>query len=48
MRSGLPSNWLHDWAGPGTGLKAAPRAGEFFLDEMDDGPVVLLSGGSSG
>ena len=23
----------------------APPAGEFFLDEKDDGPVVLLSGG---
>ena len=26
-------------------LKVAPPAGEFFLDEKDDGPVVLLSGG---
>jgi len=42
---GLASNWLHDTAGPGTVLKAAPPAGEFFLDEKDDGPVVLLSGG---
>src|SRR3954468_21184791 len=25
--------------------KVAPPAGEFFLDEKDDGPVVLLSGG---
>ena len=42
---GLASNWLHDRAGPGTALKVAPPAGEFFLDEKDDGPVVLLSGG---
>jgi nitric oxide dioxygenase len=43
--SGLASNWLHDQAGPGTMLSVAPPAGEFFLDERDDGPVVLLSGG---
>ena len=42
---GLASNWLHDHAAPGTALKVAPPAGEFFLDEKDDGPVVLLSGG---
>jgi nitric oxide dioxygenase len=42
---GLASNWLHDHGGPGTVLKVAPPAGEFFLDERDDGPVVLLSGG---
>ncbi len=42
---GLVSNWLHDHAGPGTVLKVAPPAGEFFLDEKDDSPVVLLSGG---
>jgi nitric oxide dioxygenase len=42
---GLASNWLHDHASPGTVLKVAPPAGEFFLDEKDDGPVVLISGG---
>ena len=42
---GIVSNWLHDHASPGTVLKVAPPAGEFFLDEKDDGPVVLLSGG---
>jgi nitric oxide dioxygenase len=42
---GLASNWLHDHADPGTVLKVAPPAGEFFLDEKDDSPVVLLSGG---
>ena len=42
---GIASNWLHDHAGPGTMLQVAPPAGEFFLDERDDSPVVLLSGG---
>ncbi|MBV8576477.1 MAG: nitric oxide dioxygenase, partial [Acetobacteraceae bacterium] len=42
---GLASNWLHDHAGPGTVLKVAPPAGEFFLNEKEDNPVVLLSGG---
>jgi len=43
--AGLASNWLHDYAKPGTVLKVAPPAGEFFLDEASAGPVVLLSGG---
>ena len=42
---GLASNWLHDQAGPGTRLRVAPPAGDFFLDETGEGPVVLLSGG---
>lgn len=42
---GVVSNWLHDHAGPGTVLKGAPPAGEFFLNEQEDNPVVLLSGG---
>jgi nitric oxide dioxygenase len=42
---GIASNWLHDHAGPGTRLQVAPPAGEFFLDERDESPVVLLSGG---
>jgi nitric oxide dioxygenase len=42
---GIASNWLHDQAVPGTRLQVAPPAGEFFLDEKDDSPVVLLSGG---
>ena len=45
MPPGIVSNWLHDHASPDTVLKVAPPAGEFFLDEKDDGPVVLLSGG---
>jgi nitric oxide dioxygenase len=43
--AGLVSNWLHDHVEPGTVLKVAPPAGEFFLDERDQSPVVLLSGG---
>jgi nitric oxide dioxygenase len=42
---GIVSSWLHDQAGPGTVLKVAPPAGEFFLNEKEDNPVVLLSGG---
>lgn len=45
LPAGIASNWLHDHAGPGTVLKVAAPAGEFFLDEADTGPVVLLSGG---
>lgn len=43
--AGVVSNWLHYQAHPGTLLKVAPPAGEFFLDRKDDGPVVLVSGG---
>ena len=43
--AGMASNWLHEQAGPGTVLRVAPPAGDFFLDEASDGPVVLLSGG---
>jgi nitric oxide dioxygenase len=43
--AGVVSNWLHDQAGPGTRLKAAPPAGDFFLDRGTNGPVVLVSGG---
>ncbi len=42
---GLASGWLHDQAGPGTILKVAPPAGEFFLQEQPERPLVLLSGG---
>ena len=42
---GLASGWLHDSAGPGTVLKVAPPAGEFFLAAHPERPVVLLSGG---
>ena len=42
---GLASGWLHDEAQPGTLLKVAPPAGEFFLAEHPERPVVLLSGG---
>lgn len=42
---GLASGWLHDHAKPGTVLKVAPPAGEFFLPEHVERPIVLLSGG---
>lgn len=42
---GQASNWLHDHARPGTVLKVAAPAGDFFLDRQSDRPVVLLSGG---
>ena len=42
---GLASGWLHDAAKPGTTLKVAAPAGEFFLDGTPERPVVLLSGG---
>jgi len=42
---GLASGWLHDHAGVGTVLKVAAPAGEFFLAEHVERPVVLLSGG---
>ena len=42
---GLASGWLHDHAQVGTILTVAPPAGEFFLAEHPERPVVLLSGG---
>jgi nitric oxide dioxygenase len=42
---GVASNWLHDHAKVGTVLEVAPPAGEFFLAEKPERPVVLLSGG---
>lgn len=42
---GVASNWLHDQAVPGTVVKAAAPAGDFFLDTQSDRPVVLVSGG---
>jgi nitric oxide dioxygenase len=42
---GIASNWLHDVAVPGTRLDVAAPAGEFFLPERPERPVVLLSGG---
>lgn len=42
---GLASGWLHDEAKPGTILKVAAPAGEFFLAEHIERPIVLLSGG---
>ncbi len=42
---GIVSGWLHDRAEPGTVLKVAPPAGEFFLRDRPSRPVLLLSGG---
>ena len=42
---GLASGWLHDHAAEGTVLKVAAPAGEFFLADAPQRPVVLLSGG---
>ncbi|MDR3534488.1 MAG: NO-inducible flavohemoprotein [Rhodopila sp.] len=43
--AGAASNWLHDHALPGTILRAAAPAGDFFLDTDSSTPVVLVSGG---
>ncbi|HEX7854824.1 MAG TPA: NO-inducible flavohemoprotein [Sphingobium sp.] len=43
--NGLASGWLHDQVKPGTILKVAAPAGEFYLEGVPERPVVLLSGG---
>ncbi|TDR89665.1 NO-inducible flavohemoprotein [Enterovirga rhinocerotis] len=43
--AGIVSNWLHDHAEPGQIVRAAPPAGDFFLDRATDHPIVLVSGG---
>ncbi|MHC2085837.1 NO-inducible flavohemoprotein [Methylobacterium sp. CM6244] len=43
--AGIVSNWLHAEAKPGTALRLAPPAGDFFLDRSTKTPVVLVSGG---
>lgn len=42
---GLASNWLHNCVAPGSVLKVVPPAGEFFVSEHPERPLVLLSGG---
>ena len=42
---GIASNWLHDHVEPGATIKLSAPAGEFFLPEAPERPVVLLSGG---
>jgi nitric oxide dioxygenase len=42
---GLASNYLHDQIDVGSVLRVNAPAGDFFLDEDNDRPVVLLSGG---
>jgi nitric oxide dioxygenase len=43
--AGLASNFLHDQGSPGTVVRVSAPAGDFFLDEQDGRPLVLLSGG---
>ncbi|WP_027170775.1 NO-inducible flavohemoprotein [Methylobacterium sp. 10] len=43
--AGIVSNWLHAEAKPGTALRLAPPAGDFFLDRSTNAPIVLVSGG---
>lgn len=43
--NGLISNLLHDEIAEGAILDVAPPAGEFFLPEKAERPIVLLSGG---
>lgn len=42
---GLASGWLHDNARIGMVLKVGAPAGDFFLSQTSERPVVLLSGG---
>ncbi|MGE0775164.1 MAG: NO-inducible flavohemoprotein [Sphingomonadaceae bacterium] len=42
---GIASSWLHDHAEIGTVLKVVPPAGDFFLSDNPERPIVLLSGG---
>lgn len=42
---GLMSSFLHERATPGTTLELRTPAGDFFLDDEEQRPVVLLSGG---
>jgi nitric oxide dioxygenase len=42
---GLVSNWLHDRARLGTVIKVAAPAGDFFLEQSQTTPIVLVSGG---
>jgi nitric oxide dioxygenase len=44
-QGGLVSTWPHDTVEPGAVLKVAPPAGEFFLPESPERPIVLVSGG---
>lgn len=42
---GLASGWLHQEVKSGTILRVAPPAGEFYLADHPERPIVLLSGG---
>jgi nitric oxide dioxygenase len=43
--AGLASNHLHDQGDQGTVVRVSAPAGDFFLDDHADRPLVLLSGG---
>jgi nitric oxide dioxygenase len=43
--AGLASTYLHEHIGPGDRLRVSAPAGDFFLEERDHCPIVLLSGG---
>jgi nitric oxide dioxygenase len=43
--AGLVSNLLHDTVEVGNTLQVSPPFGDFVLDEVSDGPLVLLSAG---
>ncbi len=42
---GAASRWLHDFVNVGDVLHSTPPAGDFFLPERPQRPIVLLSGG---
>ena len=42
---GVASGWLHDTVEPGATIKVSVPAGEFFLADQPERPIVLLSGG---
>jgi len=42
---GAASRWLHDFVHEGDVIETTPPAGDFFLPEKPQRPVVLLSGG---
>ena len=43
--AGVVSTWLHSHADVGTVLEASAPAGSFTLDQTDEQPLVLISGG---
>ncbi|UNK20334.1 NO-inducible flavohemoprotein [Paenibacillus sp. N3/727] len=43
--AGIVSSWLHSHAEPGTVVELSAPAGSFTLDQTDEHPLVLISGG---